>query len=98
MRRIFFDLLEKNNGNHQRLDADGFSCSFPHGDDTNLRWYRFTVRKKLTGYDIDFIVSHRSAGKIIEHVLSDEAMENLPSDIKGKIINCINLFIFGDDD
>ena len=96
MRKIFFDLLEKNN-NHQQISADGFSCSFPIEVKDKLRWYRLFIRKKLTGYDIEFTVSHRVSNKIIEHILSDNAITELPKEIQKKFKDCIELAIFGED-
>jgi len=101
MRRIFFELLSKNHNNHQRIPADGYSCCFPievNDSCENLNWYRFAVRKKLTGFDIEFTISHRVKNKIIEHILSDKAIDELHPDIKAKFLDCIRLFIFGDDD
>jgi len=98
MRRIFFDKLKANNKNHQRIPADGFSCSFPIGEGEKLKWYRFIVRKKISRYDVEFLVSHRAAGKIVEHHLSDEAADNLPKEVKDKFYKCIHIFIYGDDD
>jgi excinuclease UvrABC helicase subunit UvrB len=95
MRKIFFDLLKENIPKHPNTE---FKRIFFEED----KVYEIIIRKKLTGYDLNFFVSKKifpdSGSRITEHSLSDKAIEKISSNIQEKFKEAIYEYFNWDED
>lgn len=103
MKKIFFDLIEKNGGYRFKKDwsqpgaVKKFTTNFPaykHSSEKKIVWMGMVIEDDPLR--INFYISHKVGGVFSEHKLSDKALDKLPEDVKERIVEAMKRFIHGD--
>ena len=100
MRKIFYDLLEKNANKAYGINKMA-SCAIPIGrkEDNHVDfWFEITITKEMDQFTLTYLVTRTipSQSRVLSHCISDNAVDLLPDYAKKRIREFFVEKIFSD--